>query len=141
MPNDRFERLFTPSEANELIPRLEVLMRELQLEAGRLRTAVADLTRMDRTLAGADFNQLMEHSPELREIANRMADMAAQIESFGCVLKDIEQGLVDFPFDSDGEVAFLCWQYGEPHVIAWHGIEDGFAGRRPLRGAPKTYLN
>ncbi len=141
MPSERFERLFTPLEANELIPRLEVLMRELQVEATNLRTAVANLTRADRGLAGADFNQLMESSPELREIANRMAEMAAQIESFGCILKDIEQGLVDFPFDSDGEIAFLCWQYGEPHVIAWHSIEDGFAGRKPLRGAPKTYLN
>jgi hypothetical protein len=141
LPSERFERLFTPLEANELIPRLEVLMRELQVEATNLRTAVADLTRADRGLAGADFNQLMESSPELREIANRMAEMAAQIESFGCILKDIEQGLVDFPFDSDGEIAFLCWQYGEPHVIAWHSVEDGFAGRRPLRGAPKTYLN
>jgi len=141
LPSERFERLFTPLEANELIPRLEVLMRELQVEATNLRTAVANLTRADRGLAGADFNQLMESSPELREIANRMAEMAAQIESFGCILKDIEQGLVDFPFDSDGEIAFLCWQYGEPHVIAWHSIEDGFAGRKPLRGAPKTYLN
>jgi hypothetical protein len=141
LPTDRFERLFTAAEANELIPRLEVLMRELQLEAGRLRTTVADLTRADRELASADFSQLRELSPELKEIANRMADMAAQIESFGCVLKDIEQGLVDFPFDSDGEVAFLCWQYGEPHVIAWHSVEGGFDNRRPLRGAPKTYLN
>lgn len=141
MSSDRFERLFSPSEANELIPRLEVLMRELQLEAGRLRTTVADLTRADHDLAGADFTQLMELSPELREIANRMADMAAQIESFGCILKDIEQGLVDFPFDTEGEVAFLCWQYGEAHVIAWHTVEGGFASRRPLRGAPKTYLN
>lgn len=141
MASERFDRLFTPAEANELIPRLEVLMRELQLEATRLRTTVADLTRADRELVGADFGQLMELSPELKEIANRMADMAAQIESFGCVLKDIEQGLVDFPFDSEGEIAFLCWQYGEPHVIAWHSIEGGFDSRRPLRGAPKTYLN
>jgi hypothetical protein len=141
LPSERFDRLFTPAEANELIPRLEVLMRELQLEATRLRTTVADLTRADRGLVGADFGQLMELSPELKEIANRMADMAAQIESFGCVLKDIEQGLVDFPFDSDGEIVFLCWQYGEPHVIAWHRIEGGFDSRRPLRGAPKTYLN
>ena len=141
MASDQFDRLFTPAEANDLIPRLEVLMRELQLEATRLRTTVADLTRVDRGLVGADFGQLMELSPELKEIANRMADMAAQIESFGCVLKDIEQGLIDFPFDSDGEIAFLCWQYGEPHVIAWHTIEGGFDNRRPLRGAPKTYLN
>jgi hypothetical protein len=141
LPSDQFDRLFTPTEANELIPRLEVLMRELQLEASRLRTTVADLTRADRGLVGADFSQLMELSPELKETANQMADMAAQIESFGCVLKDIEQGLVDFPFDFDGEIAFLCWQYGEPHVIAWHTIESGFASRKPLRGAPKTYLN
>jgi hypothetical protein len=141
LPDHQFQRLFTPQEANELIPRLEVLMRELQLEAQRLRSAVAEMARADRALAGSDLGSLMDRNPKLRESANRMAEIAAQIESFGCVLKDIEQGLVDFPFESEGETAFLCWQYGEPHVLAWHSQESGFANRQPLRGASKTYLN
>ena len=58
----------------------------------------------------------------------------------GCFLKDIDQGLVDFPFlieadgDDEDEVVFLCWQYGEPHIVAWHSIEGGFGQRRADSG-------
>lgn len=141
MPKHQFDKLFTPEEANDLIPRLEVLVRELQLEARRLRNAVAALTSTDPSLMKADLSEMLDRHPILKATADQMAELAAQIESFGCFLKDIDQGLVDFPFETDGEVAFLCWQYGEPRIVAWHAIESGFTGRRPLPGVPRTYLN
>jgi hypothetical protein len=137
----RFDKLFTPEEANELLPRLSVLILDLQTRANRLRTVAQNLSETDPLLADLDLGALLEHSPELRGIANEMANIAAQIESFGCFLKDIDRGLLDFPFEVNGETAFLCWQFGEPQIIAWHPIEAGFAGRRPLAGAPKTWLN
>ncbi|MGH7906257.1 MAG: DUF2203 domain-containing protein [Candidatus Binataceae bacterium] len=140
MPHE-FDKLFTAEQANELIPRLEVLMRELQIETHRLRSAIGALTSADSSLQDADLAGILELHPELNEIAAKMTDLAAQVESFGCFLKDIDQGLVDFPFEYDGNVALLCWQYGEPHIIAWHSIEGGFGGRQPLPGASKPYLN
>jgi hypothetical protein len=47
-------------------------------------------------------------------------------------VKDIDEGLVDFPALRHGETVLLCWMLGEDHVAHWHTIEDGFAGRRPL---------
>jgi hypothetical protein len=137
----RFDKLFTPEEANELIPRLSALIRDLQASANRLRAAADEMTDANPSLANFHLGALLDCSPELKAIANEMAGVAAQIESFGCYLKDIDRGLLDFPFELRGEVAFLCWQYGEPQVLAWHNIEEGFAGRRPLPGAPKTYLH
>jgi hypothetical protein len=70
-----------------------------------------------------------------------MADAASQIESFGCILKDIDLGLIDFPYDSGEDVVFLCWQFGESRVVAWHSVDTGFSERQPLPGAPDRYLN
>jgi hypothetical protein len=142
LPTYQFDKVFTPAEANELIPRLEVAVREIQSCAGELRGRVAELVKADPGARQLPLPQIIERYPQLRKSANRLARAAEKIESYGCLLKDIDQGLVDFPWEmEEGRVAFLCWQFGEPAVIAWHPVEAGFAQRQPLAGAPKHYLN
>ncbi len=150
MDKSRFDKLFSANEANELIPRLEILIRELQIQAASLRSRAYELARTDEQLFTTNIEDAVVRHPELRPFASRMAEIATEIEEMGCFLKDIDQGLVDFPFLTDGAetdpedpegVAFLCWQFGEPSVVAWHPINDGFAGRRPLPGARKQLLN
>ncbi len=137
----RFDKLFSQQEANELVPRLELLMRELQMHANRLREKVTDLARHDSELAEMGLQDIIDRHPQLKAITTRMADLAGQIESFGCFLKDIDQGLVDLPGEVEGEVVFLCWQFGEPRLLAWHSLDGGFGSRRPLPNTPKPYLN
>ncbi len=146
MAKYRFDKLFNRGEANELIPRLEILVRELQLQANTLTRRLNELARVEDGLARLELPALIERHPELGPLAARMAEVAAEIESMGCFLKDIDQGLVDFPFrvgkeGDEDDIAFLCWQFGEPCLIAWHPIEGGFAQRRPLPGARKQLLN
>lgn len=141
MPNFRFDKLFSEEEANELIPRLEILMRQLQMQATSLRARVEELSVTDPSILHSEFSEVVGQYPELRSFTANMAEAAAQIESFGCILKDIDQGLIDFPYDADDEVVFLCWQFGESRVIAWHGVDAGFSERQPLPGAPKPWLN
>ncbi len=138
----QFEKVFTPEEANALIPRLEVLVRGLQVEADTLRARIRELARRDDSaIAGMPLANLIERYPELKENAARMAELAGQVEGLGCFLKDIDQGLVDFPYEIEDDVVFLCWQSGERQIIAWHTIDSGFSGRRPLPGVNKPYLN
>jgi hypothetical protein len=143
----RFEKLFSADEANGLIPRLEVIVRDLQVQAGVIRKRIADLSRFDDKLAQLDLPKVIARYPELRPIASRMSELAAEIQEMGCFLKDIDQGLVDFPFLIDGEddeeddVVFLCWQYGEQRIVAWHNVESGFGQRQPLPGVSKPLLN
>jgi hypothetical protein len=137
----RFDKLFSQGEANALLPRIELLVRQMQLQAGSLRERVMELARTDLELEEMVLPEIIERYPELKTITAKMAEVAGQIESFGCFLKDIDQGLVDFPGEVDGEVVFFCWQFGEPSVLAWHSIEGGFAERRPLPGTAKPYLN
>ena len=141
MPNIRFDKLFSEEEANELIPRLEILMRQLQMQATSLRARVEELSVADPSILHSEFNEVVAQYPELRSFTSNMAEAAGQIESFGCILKDIDQGLIDFPYDAGDEVVFLCWQFGESRIIAWHSIDGGFSERQPLPGASKPWLN
>ena len=141
MPDQGFEKLFSPEEANELIPRLELLIRDMQEDLKTLRFRVAELAVHDADLTNLTLPQIVERYPELSVPGEALAEAISQIESMGCFLKDVDQGLVDFPFDNGDEIAFLCWQYGEPRLIAWHSIEGGFSGRQPLPGTSKPYLH
>ena len=141
MRNIGFDKLFSEEEANELIPRLEILMRQLQMQATSLRERIDELAVTDPSVMHSAMSEIVTRYPELRSFATNMADAAAQIESMGCILKDIDLGLIDFPYDSGDEVVFLCWQFGESRVVAWHSVDTGFSERQPLPGAPKAWLN
>jgi hypothetical protein len=43
---------------------------------------------------------------------------------------------VDFPARRKGEQVFLCWRLGEEEIRYWHGLQEGFAGRKPLQEDP-----
>jgi hypothetical protein len=141
LPNIGFDKLFSEEEANELIPRLEILMRQLQMQATSLRARIDELSVTDPSILHSAMSEIVGRYPELRSFTTNMADAAAQIESFGCILKDIDLGLIDFPHDSGDEVVFLCWQFGESRVVAWHSVDTGFSDRQALPGAPNRWLN
>jgi hypothetical protein len=56
----------------------------------------------------------------------------AEIDSIGVQVKDLEEGLLDFPYVMDGKTVLLCWKLGESTIAHWHTEEEGFAGRKPL---------
>ena len=65
-----------------------------------------------------------------------MRQVIQEIQALGGVIKDLETGLVDFPGRGPGEhrgrVVNLCWRHGEAAVEFWHGMDEGFAQRKPL---------
>jgi hypothetical protein len=140
---NQFEKVFTREEANELLPRLELILAGLQRLARVLREKLGELSATDRSegISETGLEQIIRERPELRALTEQMAGFAKQIEDLGCFLKDIELGLIDFPCEVGGEIVFLCWQSGEPQVSSWHAIDSGFANRRPLAGIAKSYLN
>ena len=55
-----------------------------------------------------------------------------ELQALDIVVRDLEQGLIDFPAMRDGEEVYLCWLRDEPSVAHYHDPESGFTGRRPL---------
>jgi hypothetical protein len=142
LSSHHFDKLFSLDEASELLPKLELLIRELQSSAQALRARMRELHATDTAIERMTLSEVIESYPELKQSATRMAEIAREIESHGCFLKDIDLGLIDFPWALDDEqIVFLCWQSGETALEAWHPVEGGFAQRQPIPGVNKQYLN
>ncbi|HXV82308.1 MAG TPA: DUF2203 domain-containing protein [Candidatus Binatia bacterium] len=134
-----FPRLFTVNEANALLPTVRPLMERVRENINALKSKSARVVREERLDPEAtDFMDRLRNNSEISRLVAEVNDWVEQIQSYGCICKGVEQGLIDFPCMLGVEVVFLCWQMGEPAVNHWHPIEDGFAGRRPLLDSEKT---
>ncbi len=133
-------RFFTLEEANTLVP-------TLQIEFGRIARARAEIGPVIAALGGADASMaILQRGGEappgreveavrLRALAAEITEAVERVNDLGCLVKDVDTGLVDFYALQDGDPVFLCWQFGEPAISQWHGVEEGFAGRKPIEGA------
>jgi hypothetical protein len=54
------------------------------------------------------------------------------IHELGVHVKDIDQGLCDFPHARDGRIVYLCWKLGETEIRWWHEVTNGYKDRCPL---------
>ena len=77
-----------------------------------------------------DVVAVARRKAERARAEQRAKDALAEIDSIGVQVKDIDIGLLDFPCEIDGRVVLLCWKSGEKSITHWHGMEEGFAGRK-----------
>lgn len=134
-----FPRLFTVNEANALLPTVRPLIERVLENIEGLKSKSASVVRDEKLDPEAtDFMDRLRKNSEIARLVAEVKDWVEQINSYGCICKGVEQGLIDFPCMLGAEVVFLCWRVGEPAVSHWHRIEEGFAGRRPLLDAEKT---
>jgi hypothetical protein len=69
---------------------------------------------------------------EEQRVLQRAKDSVEEIQALGVQVKDLDSGLLDFPCAVDEEIVLLCWKLGEPRIAHWHGLEEGFKGRKPI---------
>ena len=146
---DEGPRFFTLDEANALVP-------TLQIEFGRIARARAEIGPVIAALGGADASmEILRHAGEdppgreaeaerLRALAAEITQAVERVNDLGCLVKDVDTGLVDFYALQEGDPVFLCWQFGEPAVTHWHALDEGFAGRKPIEGIekrPPAFMN
>jgi hypothetical protein len=129
-------RYFTPEEANEALEAVRPLTEELVRHRRALAEAQARRAVLAERIAGngggIQPTELAAATEELEQEAAGMASCVQEIGELGGQVKDLDEGLVDFPARRGDEEVLLCWKLGEDEVGHWHGADDGFAGRRPL---------
>ncbi|MBA3383279.1 MAG: DUF2203 domain-containing protein [Actinobacteria bacterium] len=129
-------RHFTREEANELLAQVRPLTEQLVEHRAALVAAQSERTQLALQIAGNGGGVDVTGAAALDEqIAREHAGVARSanaIHELGGVVKDAGTGLVDFPAQVDGVEAFLCWRLGEDEIAYWHGLDDGFPGRKPL---------
>jgi hypothetical protein len=133
------QRYFTYDQASRLLPEIERLLRML-LEArqayaeaeGKLSSLRAQLNQAGgMSLEPARVRRMAEEREESAALANYSLESIGEL---GVQVKDLDLGLVDFPTLYRGEEVLLCWRLGEHGITHWHGLEEGFRGRRPVDG-------
>jgi hypothetical protein len=130
-------KIFTLSEAQTLLPVLEALLRKAQAagaRAGELEQEMQQLSQ--RIFLSGGMNVNVAAAAKRRALREKAVGEAkatlAEIDEIGVQVKDLEEGLLDFPSLVDGKTVLLCWKLGEKEIGYWHSEEDGFAGRKPL---------
>jgi hypothetical protein len=131
------ERYFTPAEVERLIPALAEIMARV-MAAREEVVALRGTQRNEQqriTMAGGgvlDQAAWRRRAERLKALAQTMEEGLREVAPMGGMPKDIGLGLVDFPHQRDGRVVNLCWKYGEQDIRYWHGLDEGYGGRKPL---------
>jgi hypothetical protein len=129
-------RHFTREEANALLAEVRPLTERLVEHRAALAAAQSERKQLALQIAGNGGGVDVTGAAALDgQIALEHAGVARcvnGIHELGGVVKDPDSGLVDFPAQIDGAEAFLCWRLGEDEIGYWHGIDEGFPGRKPL---------
>jgi hypothetical protein len=131
------ERYFTVADVEALIPALARIMKSVmsahaevsaaqeRMQAEQQRIAMAGGGVLDRRAWRADKERIERLTGEIRRGLGEIVEL-------GGAPKDLGLGLVDFLHLRDGREVNLCWKYGEREIRHWHGLDEGYTGRKPL---------
>ena len=130
-------RFFTLQQAEQLLPGVESAIREaihLKSEYEQVETELREFSRRIMMMGGT----VVDHSPVIDQKTRRdrtalqLKEALEKVQSYGCLVKDLDIGLIDFPTLLRGEEVYLCWKLGEAGIRFWHGVHEGFRGRKPI---------
>jgi hypothetical protein len=131
------ERYFSVADVEALIPALTRLMKRVmtanaevveareRLQGEQQRIALAGGGVLDRRAWRADLERIERLTAEMQQGLGEIVEL-------GGAPKDLGLGLVDFLHLREGREVNLCWKYGEREIRHWHGLDEGYAGRKPL---------
>jgi hypothetical protein len=129
-------RYFTPEEANARLAEVRPVAEELVTHRRAMGVAAGRRAQLVQRIAGngGDFDPQEPRALEeqFQREGQEVARCVERLEGLGVLVKDVDRGLLDFPALHAGEEVLLCWEVGEDEVAFWHGVEEGFAGRKPL---------
>ncbi len=123
------EKIFTLEEVEELIPLLEETFKEIRIQRKYLAKISSEITR---AASHSESNGGTPYGPAYIKTMEILNQKIETIQKKGVLIQDIDRGLCDFPYISNGRTVYLCWKSGEPSLRWWHEIEKGFAGREKL---------
>jgi hypothetical protein len=130
-------KLFSLTEAERARRELEPVL----IEAMENRRKVADLDEQLSAVANRilmmggitiDYESVARVRSEHNRLISKINDALDRIHATGCVVKDLDTGLLDFPAILKNEEVYLCWRLGEDRIRFYHRQDEGFSGRKPI---------
>jgi hypothetical protein len=131
------DKYFDRREAEELLPTIAPWLEEARSQKEKIESFKNELAQVASRIMvmGGIFPplaDLMRKKTEHDAAAESLVEVVNRIQGTGVLVKDLDTGLVDFPSMLDGEEIYLCWKLGEDHIAFWHGVDEGFSGRKPI---------
>jgi len=120
-------KYFTPQEANRTLPLVKQIVRDILNNASQIK------------IIAESFGGNIENNHDIQRLIVEINSFIKELNDIGCDYKDLnfQVGLVDFPTIIDNEEVLLCWRSDEEDIRFYHGIEEGFTGRKPI---PEEYF-
>jgi hypothetical protein len=130
-------KTFTLDEAQTLLPVLKSLLKRCMDGKQFVQLVEKEFQDLGHKiiLSGGllvNIPAMARRRAELDRAVQETKDAIAEIDAIGVQVKDLDIGLLDFPCMVDDEIVLLCWRYGEEKIEFWHGLEEGFRGRKPI---------
>jgi hypothetical protein len=129
-------RHFTPDEANDALVEVRPLVERMVAHRRAHSEALERQEELEGRIRGNGGGippaQLADAASEVEREARSPAQVIHKTGEHDTEVKDLDEGLIDFPALRRGETVLLCWKLGEDRIRYWHTVEDGFAGRRLL---------
>ena len=126
------KKYFTVETTQKKLPIIKKSLLKLQ----NLKKAIDAILSVRIDPKEVEFDELLETNAKLNKEYHKLSygfyKELEKLEKTGCVLKDLEQGLVDLYCKFEGRDIFLCWKLGEDKIKAWHEVDAGFAGRQSI---------
>jgi hypothetical protein len=143
---DEESKLFSLREAEQLRTQIEpilIQMIESRRKLAELENQLGALQERIQRSGGllVSYDKTARVRIERNRLAESIQSGLEQIHSTGCVVKDIEIGLLDFPARINGEEVYLCWRLGEDRIRFYHRQDEGFSRRKPIDPRDADYTN
>ena len=126
------KKYFTLRSAQNQIPKIKKSLVKLQ----NLKKAIDAILSVKMDPQEVEHDEFIETNTKLSKEYHKLSyDFHAELEKLqkvGCILKDLELGLVDFYFRLEERDVFLCWNLGEARIMAWHETDSGYASRQSI---------
>ena len=126
-------KVFRLEEANALLPIVRPLVVEMTQKRRDLAIKLLEAETAQRMVSDAGGAQ--RAATQAKQAQEMHADLLAVIDAIqkhGCVVKDLDLGLLDFPALRGGQLVNLCWKMDEPSIAFWHAIDEGFSSRKSI---------
>ena len=126
-------KVFRLEEASALLPVIRPLLEDLVRRRRDLAIKLLEADTAQRM--SGDVGSAARAATQAKQAEEMHAELLALIDAIqkhGCIVKDLDLGLVDFPALRNGQLINLCWKMDESAIAFWHGMDEGFSARKSI---------
>lgn len=146
MADEGEAKLFSLTEAERLRTQVEPILIEAMESRRKMAEFEEKLAKLAERIQRSggmqvQYEGIAKWRIERNQLEDSVRSAVDRIHSTGCIVKDLDVGLLDFPSRINNEEVYLCWRLGEDRIRFYHGQDEGFAGRKPIDPRDADYHN